>query len=152
GSPGTALRSYYGDDIIKRLWKDQEVVLSVDLRQITESVVRGRYPIGIGVNDVLLQEFLAQGVGKNVMAIEIPHMNTVNSSQSVIYVYKQRPNPNAARLFINWYMSKEGQTTWTSFTKNNSRRTDVAPMRLERQPDPHREYYKTATWKSLADY
>src|SRR5207247_1982264 len=101
---GTALRVFYGDDIIKRLWKDQEVVLSVDLRAITESLVRGRYPIGIGVNDTLLQEFLAQGVGKNVLSIEIPHFNTINSSQSVIYVYKNRPNPNAARLFINWYL------------------------------------------------
>ena len=76
----------------------------------------------------------------------------VNSAQSVIYVYKQRPNPNAARVFINWYLSKEGQTTWTSFTKNNSRRTDVPPMRAELLPDPAKEYYNTENWRSLEEY
>ncbi len=31
---------------------------------------------------------------------------------SVIVLINRAPHPNAARLFINWYLSREGQMTW----------------------------------------
>src|SRR5437870_3473434 len=46
---GTALRIKTGsDDIIRQLWKDQDALLSTDARQLTEQMVRGTYPIGVG--------------------------------------------------------------------------------------------------------
>jgi ABC-type Fe3+ transport system substrate-binding protein len=39
------------------------------------------------------------------------------------------PHPNAAKLYINWLLSKAGQTDWGA-TGHNSRRLDVP------HPDP----------------
>ena len=30
----------------------------------------------------------------------------------MIVLINKAPHPNAARLFINWYLSREGQMTW----------------------------------------
>jgi ABC-type Fe3+ transport system substrate-binding protein len=35
------------------------------------------------------------------------------------------PHPNAAKVFLNWLLSREGQTTWVQVTAQNSRRIDV---------------------------
>jgi len=31
---------------------------------------------------------------------------------SVIVLINRAPHPNAAKVFINWYLSREGQVTW----------------------------------------
>src|SRR5258705_10000995 len=53
----TSARLNLGDDIIKKLFVDQEPALSRDTRQIAEFMVRGRYPIALGVNPLLLSQF-----------------------------------------------------------------------------------------------
>ena len=35
------------------------------------------------------------------------------------------PHPNAAKVFINWLLSKEGQTIWQKRTEFASLRTDI---------------------------
>ena len=35
------------------------------------------------------------------------------------------PHPNAAKVFINWGLSREGQTAWVQIVERNSRRLDV---------------------------
>jgi len=44
-----------------------------------------------------------------------------------IGVIKEGPNPNAARLFIDWILSKEGQTAIVTTLNDYSPRADVAP-------------------------
>jgi ABC-type Fe3+ transport system substrate-binding protein len=39
--------------------------------------------------------------------------------------FKDAPHPNAARVYINWALSREGQLTWQNITKTNSLRTDI---------------------------
>jgi hypothetical protein len=41
-------------------------VLSRDRNQLSEFMVRGRYPIGIGLNVLAIQDFQAHRVGRNV--------------------------------------------------------------------------------------
>jgi ABC-type Fe3+ transport system substrate-binding protein len=33
---------------------------------------------------------------------------------SVVVLINRAPHPNAARVFINWYLSRQGQTVWQS--------------------------------------
>jgi iron(III) transport system substrate-binding protein len=142
GNPATMLRLLYGDDIIKRLWKDQEVTLGRDERQMTESMARGRFPIGIGaVNENVLNDFLQNGVGKNLKPVDIPEINRVaNGGGDAVFLFKNAPHPNAAKLFINWMLTKEGQVIWSQAAKNNSRRVDVAPAAPENMLVPGRQY------------
>ena len=37
----------------------------------------------------------------------------------------QAPHPNAARLYINWLLSREGQLAWQQSVQSPSLRTDI---------------------------
>ena len=124
--PMTSARLNLGDDIIKRLFVDQEPVLSRDSRQIAEFMVRGRYPIALGVNPLLLSQFQKQGLGKNLKLVHFPEMDTVNFA-STLWLVNRAPHPNAAKLFINWLLTKDAQVQWAREVEQNSRRVGVEP-------------------------
>jgi len=48
-------------------------------------------------------------------------------SPGVIGVLDHAPHPEAARLFLDWYISRPGQTTMTQVVQNYSARQDVPP-------------------------
>ena len=123
----TSARLNLGDDIIKKLFVDQEPVLSRDTRQMAEFMVRGRYPIALGINPLLLGQFQKQGLGKNLKLYHFPEMDTVNSSSSALWLVNKAPHPNSARVFINWILAKDAQVVWAREVETNSRRVGVEP-------------------------
>ncbi len=55
---------------------------------------------------------------------------TAGGSGCCIQVYDRAPHPNAAKLFLNWFLSKEGQTAIHQITPpiaRQSLREDVPP-------------------------
>lgn len=40
-------------------------------------------------------------------------------------VMSKAPHPNAAKLFVNWVLSREGQTAWQKYAEVNSLRMDI---------------------------
>jgi iron(III) transport system substrate-binding protein len=125
--PMTAARLTMGDDIIKKLFVDQEPVLSRDNRQVAEFMVRGRYPICIGMNQQILKNFLLQGLGKNLKLMFFSEMDLMSSSSSTLWLVNRAPHPNAVRVFINWLLTKDAQTQWAKEVEMNSRRVGVEP-------------------------
>ena len=123
----TSARLNLGDDIIKKLFVDQEPVLSRDTRQMAEFMVRGRYPIALGINPLLLAQFQKQGLGKNLKLFHFPEMDSVNSSSSTLWLVNKAPHPNAAKVFINWLLTKDAQVVWAREVETNSRRVGVEP-------------------------
>ena len=123
----TSARLNLGDDIIKKLFVDQEPALSRDTRQIAEFMVRGRYPIALGVNPLLLSQFQRQGLGKNLKTFHFPEMDTFNSSSSTLWLINRAPHPNAAKVFANWLLTKDAQIVWAREVETNSRRIGVEP-------------------------
>jgi len=123
----TSARLNLGDDIIKKLFVDQGPALSRDTRQIAEFMVRGRYPIALGVNPLLLSQFQRQGLGKNLKTFHFPEMDTFNSSSSTLWLVNRAPHPNAAKLFANWLLTKDAQIVWGREVETNSRRIGVEP-------------------------
>jgi len=124
--PMTSARLNLGDDIIKRLFVDQEPVLSRDSRQIVEFMVRGRYPIGLGVNPLLLSQFQKQGLGKNLKLLHFAEIDTVNFA-STVWLVNRAPHPSAAKVFVNWLLTRDAQVHWAREVETNSRRVGVEP-------------------------
>ncbi|MEK7216651.1 MAG: extracellular solute-binding protein, partial [Chloroflexota bacterium] len=103
--PATVMRLRHGDDIIRRLYKVQEVVLARDSRQMTEFMVKNSYAIGVGaVNDKFIEEFRSNGVGKNLQYIPMDDADNRNGGSDIAYVFNRAPHPNAAKLFVNWVL------------------------------------------------
>jgi iron(III) transport system substrate-binding protein len=124
--PLTIARLKLGDGIMKQLLIDQEPVLSRDRNQLTEFMVRGRYPIAIGLNSLALQDYQDKGVGKNIKTHLLPEMD-YQASGSVLWLVNRAPRPNAARVLINWLLTREAQAAWARELQTNSRFTGIEP-------------------------
>src|SRR5581483_5301423 len=133
----------YGEDFLRKLLRDQKVVITGDRRQLVEWVVRGRYPIALGLNDYFLTTFKEKGVGKNVSAPVDPKTQIYwSSGSSGVGLFNRAPHPSAAKVYANWLLSKAGQVEWTK-TQNNSRRVDVPPSEPATALKPGQNYRNT---------
>jgi iron(III) transport system substrate-binding protein len=139
----TVILLNFGEEALRRLLKDQGVVITEDYRQLAEWVVRGRYPIGIGVNAPHLQVFQKQGVGKNVKPFKEPKLASSIPGWGNMASINRPAHPNAARVYINWLLSKEGQSIWARTTLQNSRRLDVEVADPESLPQTGARYINT---------
>jgi len=132
--PMTALKLNGREDAIRKFWTDQQPAIIRDRRQAPEALIRGRYAIGVGVLIQVIQEFWAQGVGKNVKNLEMTEL--AYQPSDTVQVYNKAPHPNAAKLFANWILTKEGQTAWATHVKYNSSRNDVPVADPANMPKP----------------
>jgi iron(III) transport system substrate-binding protein len=131
-----------GDDFLKKLIVDNEAKYVETSRQLTDWVAQGRYPIGFGVDATQLIELQKQGVGTTVERNRGFGNYSLASGLSVL---KNAPHPNAARVYLNWALSKEGQIAWAqnASVDSSSRRLDVPVFHPESTPDyQHIEQYK----------
>ena len=134
-------RGQLGEDFARAFLK-QDPTLSDDRRQLAEWVVRGQYPIGVFDSQFLI-DFQKEGVGKNVVPLgakDDPGAYRMGTSWGAARLVSKPPNPNAAKVFVNWLLSKEGQTTWVQTTQRASRRLDV-PQIEGLSPMPGIDYF-----------
>ncbi len=141
-TPMAAVRKALGDEPVKRFIIDQKPTFSRDTRQITEAMVRGQYAIATGVVESLLSEFQSQGLGRQIKRLDVPEARNLNSSSGLM-LFNRAPHPNAAKLFINWILTKQAQELWCKATEQNSHRADVAPSDPETAPLPGAFYLNT---------
>jgi len=126
--------SVAGESFVEKLIMEQDMVVVGAGRQATEWVAQGRYPIAIGADPTALAELQQAGVGKSV---ELVRSTDVRLSQFGMSVLTNAPHPNASIVFMNWFLSHDGQDAWASLSTldSNSRRFDVPIYRPESRPD-----------------
>ncbi len=132
-----ALQTEPDEAFYRKLLIDQEPSISRETRQTTEWMVRGNYAIGTGVVPTVLQQYLDEGLGKSLKPLYLKE-TTFASFTKPAWLPKQLPHPNAAKLFLNWWLMKEGQTSWSQGAQVNSRRKDVEIVNELNFPDPNR--------------
>ncbi len=131
----------HGDDTVRKILRDRKPVITHDRRQLVEWLVRGRYPIALGLNEYVLVNFQKKGVGKNISAVEDPKTIVYwASGSSGIALFNRAPHPHAAKVYINWLLSRSGQLDWVK-TQTNSRRADVPPSEPGSAMKPGRVYH-----------
>jgi len=117
------VRKQYGDAFLKQFIVDQQPVFSRDLRAVAEGVVRKKYPLAFYVEPPILQEFVDQGLTQHLKYLEVPDVDYATSY--CVMLFNRAPHSNAAKLFINWLLTKEGQTVFGQNVPTNSARKDV---------------------------
>ena len=118
----------FGEDYVRKLFGGQSVTFTTNRRQNAEWLVRGRYPIGFATGSEEIAIFQHEGLGKNISILRAPMPKVVGSSGfGSIALMDKAPHPNAAKVYINWLLSRAGQAEW-KHTQRNSRRTDVPPV------------------------
>lgn len=140
----------FGADWLKRLFAEQKIVYIANPRQLAEWVVSGKYPIGIGVAPQELKQFQQQGLGTNVKDFLYPLAHpSLEYGYGTVSMLADAPHPNAAKVYINWLMSRAGQKEWTK-TGENSRRLDVPIATPETAAQPGIDYVGEQKEENLA--
>jgi iron(III) transport system substrate-binding protein len=134
-----------GTDYIRQLYApEQEVRLSGDSRLLLDWIAQGQYAIGLGIGRVDVEE--ASRLGLPVAWKDLKESMAELSAQfNTIMLVNQAPHPNAARVYINWVLSREGQIAYQKAIETPSLRLDVARegVRPEEIPDPAVQYEVT---------
>lgn len=111
-----------GWDYMRELVK-QEPVLARDQRLQVEWLVKGKYPVSITAKTDIVDEF--RKAGANIIGILPVEGNYTTVGGGTVGLIKNAPHPNAARIFINWLLTNEGQTLYARGYGSPSRRLDV---------------------------
>ncbi|MBI4334690.1 MAG: extracellular solute-binding protein [Chloroflexi bacterium] len=140
----TAMVDLFGVDYLRKM-AAQNVVLVTDNRLHADWVAQGKYPVGIAMDDDLTVSYMRAGAP---IAFVVPKEGTwLSSGGAGISLVNKPPHPNAAKVFINWLLSKEGSTEFSRAHGHHSMREDVptdflAPEKIRK---PGVEYYPL--WK-----
>ena len=164
GAGGTYYEAYVHPDI-GREWVDAFVAPELDVTFVSDfpfivnGVAKGNFHFATAVGsagrdlDALaelgapVEQFPCKVSGGCVKEFKEGGVMGGTGSQNNMMLPSNRPNPNAAKLFVNWFLSKEGQTMMHTLSEQDpdqTLRTDVTDLgrtlEYERR-DPNRDYY-----------
>lgn len=111
-----------GWDFVRELAK-QNPTIQRDARLAIEGLAQGKYSVYIGAKPELVQDVKRAGAP---VAYVIPKEGTyLTSGSGSIAAFSKMAHPNASKLFVNWLLTKEGQTIFSQAYGVPSARLDV---------------------------
>lgn len=124
-----------GPEWFRRWATEMNVTIVSDARQGAEWVAIGRFPIGMFGLGTQAEAMKDQGFPiKDFLPHPMAEGEVLSASASNMMIMDRAPNPNASKLFINWSLSKAGQTAFIKAAeKMDSLRTDTPKDFLDPQ-------------------
>ena len=112
-----------GEEYLKKLVA-QKLFISRDLRLLAESLVKGGVSLTMGIGYAEFNPFIKAGLP--VKPLPIPKEGIyATAGYGNLTIIKTAPHPNAAKLFVNWFLGKEGQEIFSRAMGEATRRLDV---------------------------
>jgi iron(III) transport system substrate-binding protein len=121
------MRKLLGDDGLK-IFVTQQVVFTANMMDLVDRMARGQYAIGMGpVMTRLLDRYRKAGVAFDIRPLgNTPEFAAYsNTGGSNLMVLKDRPHPNALKVFVNWVLSKPVATRLAAAMGQDTSRADV---------------------------
>ncbi len=114
GPGGGAMRFLYhnpqlGPKFIRRLFGEMNITLTRSERQATDWLAIGKYPICFFCRGIELAA--RQGLPVNEFGL-MKEGAGITSKGGIVSFIDRAPHPNAAKVFINWLLSREGQMAY----------------------------------------
>ena len=119
-----------GSEFLRKLFIDMQPVYSRDRRQMTDWLAQGKYALCMGCRDS--DRARKQGLPVDDMdMVDWKEGLPISPGGGSISLIKGGPHPNAAKVFINWFLSRRGQIALQKYDDlygqepPNSRRIDI---------------------------
>lgn len=128
-------------DYYRELVAKQDIQVTRDLRFQVDSLARGKAWFAISAEGTPVQEFIKAGANlAGVLAVEGTYLSVDAGNMSIV---AKPAHPYAARVFVNWLLSKEGQVFLQQAVGYQSSRTDVGVegVNKENTRQPGAKYY-----------
>jgi iron(III) transport system substrate-binding protein len=153
--PGQASFTFFylhpelGPDFIRALTR-QDLVVFRDPSQLINLVGQGKYPILIGPRDTMLADALKRNLPINIVnPSTVREGSDISPSSGSVAMFNRAPHPNAAKVYINWLLSKDGQTHHARALGSVSDRLDVPVDHAEPWKVPQSGAIKTYTVEAM---
>ena len=115
-----------GKDFMRKMFALKDLVMPRDDRQMLDFAARGKYPIAIGPSDVLTNEFIARGLPlKHLRPETLKEGTYITAGNGSLAIPRSAPHPNALRVYLDFFLSPEGQLEWSKAAGFASLRRDV---------------------------
>ena len=132
-----------GAEFLQRLFGEMNVMFSREDRQAADWLAVGKAALGLFLSAI--PEGKIQGLPvdefKDSSFKEPPSLDS--GPNGTIALMKQAPHPNAAKVFINWFLSREGQTVYQEIM--NTATDQVESMREDIPKEPIPAAYRRRT-------
>jgi iron(III) transport system substrate-binding protein len=112
-----------GKEFLQKL-AAQDLFISRDGKQLADSMSKGSLAFNLGQSQRFIEPYLKAG-------IPIKPLNNIKEGLSgsngfgTVAIMKNTPNSNAAKVYINWLLGKEGQDLYSQALTQGTRRLDV---------------------------
>lgn len=113
----------FGADFIRDLMTKQEPVIVKDPRQQMDLFLSGRYPVAIGLPNAIAVQYKQRGMQFDME--QIAGLPIWSVGVCGLQMPTNVPHPNATKVFINWILTKDVQSSIMKAVELNSRRVDV---------------------------
>jgi iron(III) transport system substrate-binding protein len=105
-----------GKSFLKTL-AQQDLLLSRNQRQLSGNVAKGKLAMSIGLTHYTYVPFIRAGLP--VRPAPTPREGAYRTGGSGnLTILKNPPHPNAAKVFVNWLLRREGQSIWVKAIKD----------------------------------
>jgi iron(III) transport system substrate-binding protein len=119
---------YYSPDLgpkfIRRLLTETQIVFGGNEHQMMDWVGSGKYQMHVLAKLENTENARKQGLPVKQIFSE-KEGDTISTGSGHIVAFKNPPHPNATKVYLNWFLSRDGQLIWQKLTGRNSFRTDI---------------------------
>ena len=136
-----------GEEFLKKLVQ-QNLLIMTEERPLAEALAKGTVALTIGLDIDNFVSFVKAGLPVKPLLQLKDGIYPVTGS-GVLAVIKDPPHPNAAKLFVNWLLSKEGQETYQNAIGEPTRRLDVEVSKEPYALRPAREFMSVEQYHRL---
>ncbi len=141
GGGETFLFFYYtpslGQKFITRILSETDIQLTRDLQQGTDWLGQGKILFYIGSGQPIMKA-KKQGLPVDLFPHPLREGEVMGGGACCMAVMSRAPHPSAAKLFVNWVLSKEGQAAWQKYAEVNSLRMDISKSDLAPEDVPQK--------------
>jgi iron(III) transport system substrate-binding protein len=116
GAVSRGIRFFYfqkelGPNFIRKLFGETDLTLARDFTQMLDWLAAGKFSLGIFVGSTEAAKAISQGLPiREFTAGQFKEGAAVSPFNGTVSLINRAPHPNAAKVLINWLLSREGQT------------------------------------------
>jgi iron(III) transport system substrate-binding protein len=116
-----------GGEFIRRLFGEMDLVISREHQQALDWVGIGKVAMCVFCRDGFATKAKAQGLPVDyINHNDLKEMPRLRGSASAVAFINKAPHPNAAKVFVNWFLSRRGQIVYQdSHGDRDSLRVDI---------------------------
>ena len=123
-----------GPEYLQRLHAETDMAIVRSNEQLLDWLSAGKYSFGFGARNV--DTAITQGLPLNqFLPGSLKEGSSVTAYNGTLSFFNRAPHPNAAKIAVNWLLSREGQSTWLDYNQKtgglyDSLREDISKAKV----------------------